>query len=481
MNYYGTTLNLTLEGASITSNLWLEAGKTYHITKLSPTTNIVGTLFIEGYGSNNISIPKVGEMKTFTPTASGYLRFYNTNSATGEVLSIRIYGEFDKVKDYIYGYNVTNTGITGVYVNENDIIKLDVTSNTIQTHMFIYPYGDGSTFLTIPTGKGTYTYKADKSGYVAFQNTETSINAKIYVMSGIITQLDNNKVYIVDKNGNGDYTSFTEMLADLQNDTTEKTVYVNNGTYDIYEELGGDDFIATITDPANINWRDVNYCVPKNTHIIGLGNVLLKFAPTAEQIGSNEMAFLFSPLNISDTCTIENISVFGTNCRYAIHDESSGYNRYDNTIHKYINVTAEKQHGTYGNAQVFGSGLARNCYWQFDNCIFNSDYQGIWTCHTTVSSPNDTSKVTFNNCIFNNTAETGSTSDTIQFISGSVASHQGLKNIIKFNNCYVTGKIGLTGDSGATQRYDLTLLKTTSQGVRIQSDLVNDYTPKIYN
>ena len=95
----------------------------------------------------------------------------------------------------------------------------------------------------------------------------------------------------------------------LKNNTKKKTIYIKEGTYDIFSELGGAEFIASITNPGSKNWRDVQPVVPRNTKIIGQGNVKLTFTPEASVIGSNEMAFLFSPLNIDSDCVIENIAI----------------------------------------------------------------------------------------------------------------------------------------------------------------------------
>ena len=157
-------------------------------------------------------------------------------------------------------------------------------------------------------------------------------------------------------------------------------------------------------------------------------------------------------------------------------------------MHKYINIKAKKEHGTYGYNQCFGSGLARNCYWNFENCTFKSDMAEIWTCHTTTSQATDVSNIVFNNCIFANIDETNmKNTDSIQFLSYSASSHLSELNNVNINSCYVTGKIAFVGggddpSAPVTQRYKLTELKTTSNGLRIDSSITtNPYEPEIYN
>ena len=198
---------------------------------------------------------------------------------------------------------------------------------------------------------------------------------------------------------NGDFTTFTEALRTLANDTREKTIYIEEGIYDIYAEKGGASYIQSITNPASLNWRDVSEVVPPNTTIIGKGRVVLQFEPPAEVIGSDEMAFLFSPLNVSGSCHIENIEIWATNCRYAIHDETSSRPEFNYVRRSYKNVRASKRHGTYGNDQCYAAGIAPNGVYDFDNCVFYNDRNWTFSMHSTTMQENDKVTVNMNNCV----------------------------------------------------------------------------------
>lgn len=321
-----------------------------------------------------------------------------------------------------------------------------------------------------------YVYRMDSDGYVF-------ISGRINETTGYVLSQDESGVetYYVDVNGSGDYTSFTECLYALEDDEKDKVIYVKEGVYDIYQELGGDAFIATITNPSAMNWRDVNPVVPPNTKIIGLGNVTLKFAPTYSQIRNDDTAFLFSPLNISGSCHIENIYVFGKNCRYAIHDEASGLDKYADTVHEYVNVRVRKEHGNYGAVQAFGSGMGKRSRWLFDSCEFSSDRENVWTVHTSVSAQqNDLSAIIFNNCVIVRDTPTGS---VMQFISGDTT-HKTKENIVRLNNCYVNGAVDLTTDSVGVidQKYNVTSLGSTiTGGFNVSENFIsNPYPPKVY-
>jgi hypothetical protein len=375
-----------------------------------------------------------------------------------------------------------------LYVHTGDKIIINVLSNTIASNFMIVPYVGGDPFIQIPVGASKTVFTAYKDGYIALQSTGTVIDAMIYTsrFDFKIDELEELikagiKTYTVKKDGTGDFQSFTAALRSLENDETEKILYVYPGVYDIYEELGGDAYIATI-DPSTANWRDVQPVVPWNTSVIGRGNVELRFAPTASQIGSTQMAFLFSPLNISGNCHIENLSVYGTNCRYAIHDESSGRSKYNDTVHTYKNVRARKDHGTYGNAQVFASGLGSRCRWTFESCEFSSDMSGMWSVHTTDSVASDSASIIFNNCVFV-VDNTENASNIMQFITGPTT-HAALENFVAINNCYVGGSVLLTTDyaNQVINKFNVRSVGSTIKGgITVSENFTdNPYPPKVY-
>lgn len=292
------------------------------------------------------------------------------------------------------------------------------------------------------------------------------------------------KVYTV--GSDGDYTSFTDCLKNLKDVTDEKIIYVKTGVYDIFEELGGSDYINSL-DTSNLNWRDVQPIVPINTKMIGQGNVTLKFTPTAEEIKSKDIAFLFSPLNISYATEIDNIKIECTNCRYAIHFETNGLTEYADGESRFRNLICHKKSGTFGNPQVFGSGVGRRNQWEFESCTFMSDMTNIWTTHTNTSKEDDSCIIIFNDCIFANDIESEVTKkwELVQFISGGAKiGHKCKHNYVRMNNCYIGGKVGLSyqgTETGEKQQFDLTMLKCDTQGVSISEKFgENPYIPKIY-
>lgn len=183
-----------------------------------------------------------------------------------------------------------------------------------------------------------------------------------------------------------EYTSVTACLRAVPFGTDEeKIVYIDGGVYDIFQEYvdGNVPVPPTPTqDPSfnpSTNYVNYNIWVQKNTHIIGLGNVIFKFMPTPEQLNYNEnWSKTTSPLNVREGCTIENIEIWAKNCRYCIHDDYNYVKATDDSIKKYINVTCRRffrTEGTnYGWREVIGIGAGKRQRIEFHNCKFISEY-----------------------------------------------------------------------------------------------------------
>lgn len=242
------------------------------------------------------------------------------------------------------------------------------------------------------------------------------------------------KIYHVGKTSTTDdyfeYQNLTELLRSLENDDSEKIIYVHGAEYDIFVEYGGAAFINTLT--GNESWRDVSVFVPNNTKIIGLGKVVLKFAPTSEQIVNAHNAQLFSPLNISGNCHIENIEIEVENGRYCVHDEiTAGIS--ENSRHIYKNVKMTKRQGLDGNPQAFGCGFGDGMYYEFDGCDIIS-YTTAFSMHNTDTTPaSKRTKIVINNCHIHST---GTTDTPIVFRNSSTIQ---VEHIVNIFNTYIKG------------------------------------------
>lgn len=212
--------------------------------------------------------------------------------------------------------------------------------------------------------------------------------------------IDHEEVYTV---GVGkEFTSFTACLAALKGNRNKKTIYVYSGEYDIFEELGGRAHMESID--VSAGWREAQECIPENTKVIGIGDVVLKYNPSDSDILDYDHGWLMSPLNISGSCEIENISVEGSNCRYAIHIESAGSTVDDAVTAKIVlrNVRAKRTWTKLmGSHQVIGTGIGFNANWKLENCkIVGDSTSPGFSVHTNGPSSVASASVEISNCVF---------------------------------------------------------------------------------
>lgn len=166
---------------------------------------------------------------------------------------------------------------------------------------------------------------------------------------------------VVDKNGTGDYTKLNDAFAYIKTlpgyKTRGVTVYVNEGTYDIFSDMG-----SSAIGSAGL-------VVPDGVSIIGVGNrkdIVLKGITDSNYTTAQKQAI--STIMIAGTsCTIENVTITAEECRYAIHedDAATGHDYkhvFRNCVIEYIGNTF----GWYG--ACIGSGCHSGADITIDNC-----------------------------------------------------------------------------------------------------------------
>lgn len=305
-----------------------------------------------------------------------------------------------------------------------------------------------------------------------YERPQINSDVVVYVPENRIVK----EVYHV---GSGyEYESFTECMRALAENNNSKTVYVHGGTYDIFSEIGGSEFALSI--PSGTNWADVNVMVPPNTHIIGIGYAELQFLPTEDEIGT-VAATLLSPLNTRGSCVIENIVIKADNCRYCIHDESSGLSEFFGAKKVYRNVKCFKSRsGNLGYYQAYAAGIDNTQSVEFDKCHFESPGVPL-TIHNRITKStapiSNSARITINNCVLISTAD----GRALRF--GSAAGE--LQHIATWvSNCYLSGKISITNeDADATtphNPFDLTVVRCGDVLVEVTATN-NVYTPKVFN
>ena len=281
----------------------------------------------------------------------------------------------------------------------------------------------------------------------------------------------NEPVQYIVGNG-GDYASLTECLQALQGDTRAKTIRILPGEYDIFAELGGAAQWAAYDGDAN--WRDVQPVVPPNTRLLGVGRVTLRMTPSADQI-SAKAATLLSPLNVSGTATVENLTIIAKNCRYAIHDEASGRDEFANSEHTYRHVTAIKQSSDgIGYTQTLGCGEARNGRYLFEDCVIRGGVP--FSIHTSRNTEGDGTNITFRHCLLE-------TSGAAYSVGLSTSwDNLGLNHVI-FDSCHIKAGIRTYNEQSNSDKensYQITMLNCNADATITHSN-ANSLEPLILN
>ena len=242
------------------------------------------------------------------------------------------------------------------------------------------------------------------------------------------------------------FNSVTECLYAVQKTKGIKNVYINSGTYDILNEIGGMTYINNID--TSKDWDEVQPVV-NDCNIYGIGDVLLKMEL---ETTTRDKYFLFSPLNVRGNIHIENINVKAKKCRYCIHDENG--TNYPDSTKEYINVNCFHDNSEYGG-QAVGCGYSKNTKAYFKNCNFKCS--GTSEAFSVHEDGNCT--LTFNSSYFYSLSTTGCVR----------ISEVGLNYCnAKFINCILKDGLYLRDE----------IQPTTSNG-NTKVDLINSYYLKV--
>ena len=212
-------------------------------------------------------------------------------------------------------------------------------------------------------------------------------------------------------------------------------IYIQEGTYDIYNELGGSSWYSGITS-AKGNMQGIS--LANNVNLIGLGKATLQFNPSDDLATENNVPNV-SVLELSDINNkIENIKIECRNCRYGIHDETDGGKPNSTRYFKNVEITHNGVvSGTWNAGVSYGCGSSDNSKFEYVDCKFNSG----WLAH---QSNKQTIPPLFiaTNCIFKG----GSYAISLN-TSGTCKAN------ITFNNCEINYMIRILENSDVWSIY----------------------------
>ena len=304
---------------------------------------------------------------------------------------------------WIKGYYVSQQIVDGVkklVKTEHDdfsYIEIQVKANTSYTvskyaHQIAFgAYVEGEFVLRTAIGTGqtvnesfTFeTYTTDTTIYINKRNSQKFVMLiegrecpKYFIECGneVIRDIDKPLEWHI---GVGkDFETFTECIRFLKDDEREKTIYIHQGDYDIFNELGGSFYAKSFTQDDTNNLDDIVDWIPPNTNIIGIGKVRLIYTPL-EQNTNKYASRIFSTINTRGTCTIDNIEIRCKNGRYCIHDETGSDDRFTGAIKRFKNLKCihlASDDSVASMHQCVGGGLHKSMFIEYENCYFESHH-----------------------------------------------------------------------------------------------------------
>lgn len=187
---------------------------------------------------------------------------------------------------------------------------------------------NANTTITPPSGakyfRYSMSYSAEATYGIYFGDIIRGKNKSVSIKN-----LNTEGYYIiVDKSGNGDFTSLTEALY-----TTSENIYVMPGTYNIvdeYKALFGNDIFDTISDVSPMNYFQYGLFVD---------NREVKFSPSARVlcylvgVMTVDGTHRFSVFNLGSNARISGLTCAANGVFYMIHDDFGNLNEnYTNII-----------------------------------------------------------------------------------------------------------------------------------------------------
>lgn len=297
-------------------------------------------------------------------------------------------------KDGVYAKNLKSNGklvltehqdISGLATKEEMAEKQDYIPTISQEEMFTE---DEEIELKNNSDERIYAIKTANKGrgknHFGLVNSETSETYLSVNNNGIIGKgfYDTSgrpigKVIRVNKEGNGDFTSFVRALYTSYSEL-DITILVDEGVYDIEQELKeiyGDSYFDSMQEWQCKNYRECRGLMLMNrVHIICSSNSKFIF----NYKGTNKWVLTwFSPFNAGKHgFTLENATIECSRCRYAMHDErgdhviNESYNNYYYHCRMYIDNNNNEQ----WDAKVcIGGGLGKAGNIVVKDCVFEAE------------------------------------------------------------------------------------------------------------
>lgn len=213
-----------------------------------------------------------------------------------------------------------------------------------------------------------------------------------------------NSIIVSKIDNNADFSNLKDAIEYCY--THPKTnVFINDGEYDLYEELG-EAYFNSITGYENEGYG-LKFGYECNYIFSGGSKIIFNYNGTNEAV-----TWAFSPVNVAGTCTFENMQIECSNCRYCVHEDTPVIDRYN--IPRNIHVTYNNCHmvhngnniGTYRATGCIGAGCSPNSVSKVNNGTYISKNSFALTYHLPSFENNAICEVVINGVYCNGALQT---------------------------------------------------------------------------
>lgn len=258
----------------------------------------------------------------------------------------------------------------------------------------------------------------------------------------------------VKKDGTGDFVSLAQAISVCSNSSinNQYKILIYDGVYNAISEMGGATYLNSL---VSMSGAYAGYILSDYVHLVGMGKTRADVVLTANIEEYSGLGFSIldnavtklSTLNLYTNNNIENLTIIGQNCRYALHDESS--NSYQNYIRNMKNVriihNGNDVKYTWRSANAVGAGSGSGAIYNYENCTFEAILP--YSIHDNVAFTNG------NNFIFNNCTFLAAQAHKIacRFVTVSLETEI-ITHDVSMNNCQFVGSVGQHEEAGGKGR-----------------------------
>jgi hypothetical protein len=307
---------------------------------------------------------------------------------------------FDNNKVYISGIAVPSTSLT-----------TPANAKYIRLSMF-----------TTEKGNVQFEKGANKTSYESYG---------IKLESNFVKGLSTVREITVKKDGTGDFTSVVAAVNSIKDSSKNKiyNVVLYDAEYDIIAELGGNTWLATITESSS---EREGLQLPDYVNLKGaIDKVHLK-GYIDDSVATSTITSRVSTVNCWMNNDFENLKFTGYNMRYAIHDETNNaFSDYTRRMKNCDIIYLGKATGMSAPGNGNGGGAGSGGKYYYENCYFESPFIP-YALHDN-SNFKKGLHVEFNNCEFKSLG-----TYALRFGShGTTNQHHD----VLLNNCMFGGKL----------------------------------------